>query len=97
MRLALQSRMTLAEIRVIVSWPHTLVTTTRVLAGDAMQIPDAFYDYCTWLHQDSEFDCGLATEDIIAGALKRIRPEQHQLLRAFIEELLTGPIPSRIS
>lgn len=56
-----------------------------------MQIPDAFYDYCTWLHQDSEFDYGPATEDIIAGALKRIRPEQHQLLRAFIEELLTGP------
>jgi hypothetical protein len=74
----------------IASQVHILVTHSQALAGDAMQIPDAFYDYCIWLHQDSEYDYGPTLENMIAGAFSRIRPDQHKPLRAFIGELLTG-------
>lgn len=56
-----------------------------------MQIPDVFYDYCIWLHQDSYIFYGPMMEDIVAGALKKIRPERWPELRAFVHELLTGP------
>jgi hypothetical protein len=61
------------------------------LAGDAMQIPDVFYDYCIWMHQDSFIFYGPTMEDILAGALKKIRTERWPELRAFVHELLTGP------
>lgn len=56
-----------------------------------MQIPDVFYDYCIWLHQDSFILYGPTPEDVAAGALKMIRREQWPQLRKFVHELLTGP------
>jgi hypothetical protein len=56
-----------------------------------MQIPDVFYDYCSFLHQDSFLVYGRTPEEVTAGALKAIKPERWPQLRGFIEELLTGP------
>lgn len=56
-----------------------------------MQIPDVFYDYCSFLHQDSFLAYGGTPEEVAAGALKAIKPARWPQLRAFIETLLTGP------
>jgi hypothetical protein len=55
-----------------------------------MQIPEAFYDFCLYLHQDSFEVYGREPEDIAAGALRHMSKEQKLALRAFLNQLLTG-------
>jgi hypothetical protein len=55
-----------------------------------MEIPEVFYDYCSFLHQDSFLVYGPNPEEVTAGALRCIKRERWPELRAFIEELLTG-------
>lgn len=38
----------------------------------AIRIPQEFYDFCLYLHQDSIVVYGATVEDIIAGALRHI-------------------------
>jgi hypothetical protein len=56
-----------------------------------MEIPEVFYDYCAFLHQDSFLVYGPTPEEVAAGALRVIKRERWPQLRAFIEELLAGP------
>ena len=55
-----------------------------------MQIPEAFYDFCLLLHQDSFVYYGREPEDVAAGPLQYMSKEQKVALRAFLNELLTG-------
>ena len=56
-----------------------------------MEIPEVFYDYCAFLHQDSFLVYGHTPEEVAAGALKAVNRERWPQLRAFVEELLSGP------
>ena len=55
-----------------------------------MQIPDEFFDFCLYLHQDSFYVYGTEPEDIAAGAINHMSKAQKQTLAAFLDELLTG-------
>jgi hypothetical protein len=55
-----------------------------------MQIPDEFFDFCLYLHQDSFYVYGIEAEDIAAGAIKHMSKAQKQKLAAFLDELLIG-------
>lgn len=55
-----------------------------------MQIPDEFYDFCLYLHQDSEHVYGPEPQDWIKGALRHIDRKCHPALRAYVDELLNG-------
>lgn len=55
-----------------------------------MQIPDEFYDFCLYLHQDSLHVYGTEMQNIAAGALRHMPKEQKLALRSFLEHLLTG-------
>src|SRR4051812_35708415 len=55
-----------------------------------MQIPEAFYDFCLLLHQDSFILYGREPEDVAAGPLQYMSKEQKVALRAFLDHLLTG-------
>lgn len=55
-----------------------------------MQIPEEFYDFCLYLHQDSFYVYGTDPKDIAAGAMAHMSKEQKLALRAFLEQLLTG-------
>jgi hypothetical protein len=55
-----------------------------------MQIPDEFYDFCLYLHQDSFYVYGTEPKDIAAGAIRHLSKAQKQTLGAFLDELLTG-------
>ena len=55
-----------------------------------MKIPDAFYQFCLRLHQDSFILYGREPEDLAAGPLQHMPKERKLALRAFLNELLTG-------
>jgi hypothetical protein len=55
-----------------------------------MQIPEAFYDFCLLLHQDSFIFYGREPEDVAAGPLRYLSKDQKVALRAFLDHLLTG-------
>jgi len=55
-----------------------------------MQIPDGFFDFCLYLHQDSFDVYGTEPKDIAAGATKHMSKAQKQTLAAFLDELLNG-------
>jgi hypothetical protein len=55
-----------------------------------MQIPDAFYDFCLLLHQDSFDLYGREDQDLAAGPLRYMSKEQKIALRTFLDHLLTG-------
>jgi hypothetical protein len=55
-----------------------------------MQIPEAFYDFCLLLHQDSFIFYGREPEDVAAGPLQYMSKGQKVALGAFLNELLTG-------
>ena len=55
-----------------------------------MQIPNAFFDLCLYLHQDSFYVYGTDPKEIAAGATKHMSNAQKQALGAFLNELLTG-------
>ncbi len=55
-----------------------------------MAIPDVFYDFCLYLHQDSMEVYGPDVQDVIDGALQHIPVEQRLLLRNYLSELLSG-------
>lgn len=56
----------------------------------AISIPEEFYDFCLYLHQDSFYVYGTNPEDIAAGAMKHMSKAQKQTLATFLGELLTG-------
>jgi hypothetical protein len=55
-----------------------------------MQIPDEFYDFCLYLHQDFDVVYGPEPQDWIKGALEHMGREQRAALRAYVNTLLTG-------
>jgi len=55
-----------------------------------MQIPEEFYDFCLYLHQDSFHMYGTDPKNIAAGAMEHMSETQKQTLAAFLNELLTG-------
>ncbi|MEA2876067.1 MAG: hypothetical protein QOF14_1263 [Hyphomicrobiales bacterium] len=55
-----------------------------------MQIPEEFYDFCLYLHQDSFYMYGTDPKNIAAGAMEHMSKEQNLALRAFLNHLLTG-------
>jgi hypothetical protein len=55
-----------------------------------MQIPEEFYDFCLYLHQDSAGVYGFSVEDIIDGDLRHMKPAQRLLLRDYIRHLIAG-------
>lgn len=55
-----------------------------------MQIPEEFYNFCLYLHQDSFHVYGTEWEDIAAGALQHMPKERKLALRAFLDHLLTN-------
>ena len=55
-----------------------------------MQIPDEFYDFCRYLHQDSMMVYGPNIEDVISGALEHMDTAHRSVLRKFIGHLLAG-------
>jgi hypothetical protein len=55
-----------------------------------MQIPDEFYEFCLYLHQDSFDFYGREPQDLATGALRFVPKEKHAALRAFLDHLLTG-------
>jgi hypothetical protein len=55
-----------------------------------MQIPDAFYDFCLLLHQDSFDLYGREPQDLAAGPLRYMSKEQKVALRGFVDHLLTA-------
>jgi hypothetical protein len=56
----------------------------------AMQIPEEFYDFCLYLHQDSMVVYGSKIEDVISGALQHMDKERRANLRKYISQLLAG-------
>jgi hypothetical protein len=56
----------------------------------AMQIPDEFFDFRLYLHQDSFYVYGTDPKDIAAGAIKHMSKAQQQNACGFLDELLTG-------
>lgn len=55
-----------------------------------MQIPNAFYDFCLLLHQDSFDLYGREPQDLAAGPLRYMSKEQKVALRTFVDHRLTG-------
>lgn len=55
-----------------------------------MQIPEAFYEFCLLLHQDSFDFYGREPEELAAGPLQYLSKEQKTALRVFLDHLLTG-------
>jgi hypothetical protein len=55
-----------------------------------MQIPEAFYDFCLLLHQDSFVLYGRELQDLAAGPLQYMSKDQKVALRAFLNHLLAG-------
>jgi hypothetical protein len=55
-----------------------------------MQIPEEFYDFCLYLHQDSFDVYGTDPKGIAAGAMRHMSKAQKQTLAAFLDELLSG-------
>ena len=55
-----------------------------------MQIPDAFYEFCLRLHQDSFDVYGREPEGLAAGPLQHMPKDQKVALRAFLDHLLNG-------
>jgi hypothetical protein len=55
-----------------------------------MQIPEEFYDFCLYLHQDSMVVYGPEIQDVIAGALRHMDRASRVALRKYIDKLLTG-------
>jgi hypothetical protein len=55
-----------------------------------MQIPEAFYDFCLLLHQDSFDFYGREPQDLAAGPLRYMSNEQKVALRTFLDHLLSG-------
>lgn len=55
-----------------------------------MQIPDAFYEFCLLLHQDSFDLYGREPGDLAAGPLRYLSKEQKASLKGFLNELLNG-------
>jgi hypothetical protein len=58
-----------------------------------MKIPEEFYEFCLYLHQDSFDVYGREPEDLAAGPLRHMSKEQKLTLRAFLDQLLTGNYP----
>ena len=55
-----------------------------------MQIPEAFYDFCLLLHQDSSDFYGREPQNLAAGPLRYMSKEQKLALRTFLNQLLIG-------
>jgi hypothetical protein len=55
-----------------------------------MQIPEEFYDFCLYLHQDSFEVYGREPKDLAAGPIRHMSKERKLALRAFLNQLLTG-------
>jgi hypothetical protein len=55
-----------------------------------MQIPEEFYEFCLYLHQDSFDLYGREPQELAAGPLRFVPKEKRAVLRAFIDQLLTG-------
>jgi hypothetical protein len=55
-----------------------------------MQIPEEFYDFCLYLHQDSFEVYGREPADLAAGPIRHMSKQQKLALRAFLDHLLTG-------
>ena len=55
-----------------------------------MEIPEAFYEFCLLLHQDSFELYGPEPEDFAAGALRGLSKAQKLELKTFLDDLLTG-------
>jgi len=54
-----------------------------------MQIPEAFYDFCLLLHQDSFILYGREPDDVAAGPQQHMSKVQKVALRSFLDHLLT--------
>ena len=55
-----------------------------------VQIPQEFFDFCLYLHQDSKEVYGETIEKIITGALRHMDVKRRLTLKKFIDELLAG-------
>lgn len=56
-----------------------------------LNIPQAFYLFGFWMNQAAPLLYGRTPEEMVAGALSRIDEDQRPALRAFVDQLLTGP------
>jgi hypothetical protein len=55
-----------------------------------MQIPEEFYDFCLYLHQDSMAIYGPEPQDWINGALGHMSKERRTRLRDYVSTLLSN-------
>jgi hypothetical protein len=55
-----------------------------------MQIPDEFYDFCLYLHQDSFEVYGRSIEEIVDGAMRHMPRDRRARLGDYVTHLLAG-------
>lgn len=55
-----------------------------------MTVPEEFYDFCLYLHQDSASVYGPDVQDWITGALGHMTHAQRRVLRGFLDDLVSS-------
>jgi hypothetical protein len=54
-----------------------------------MPVPDEFNRLCVWFHQDAWAHFA-TTEQVIADAISNLNDSQRKVVRAYLDELLSG-------